>query len=140
MGRTSAKAAANANKNPEKKLERNRRMQKFGLTYVRPSKVEKDLRKSQSKEGRVGTGAPEHLAALLEFFFDALLVKAGEEAGKGHQVQLVHIARALADPKSGFHGIFPTRVAGVFLPVERTAPKEKAGKGKKNKKEKEEEK
>ena len=136
MGRTSVKAGAN--KNPEeKKIDRNRRMQRVGLTYVRPSKVEKDLRRAQTRDGRVGKGAPEHLAALLEFFFDELWTRLGEEAGKNHKIQLVHVAKALADPKSVFYGIFPTHVAGVFLPVECSEPKESSKK--KNKKEKKEE-
>jgi hypothetical protein len=117
MGRTTGNKVV---KDPaEKKEDRNRRMKKFGLNYVRPSKVEKDLRHAQSKDGRVGRGAAEHLAAMLEFFFDQLWKRLAEEAGQNHQIQLVHVAKALADPESGFHGIFPTRVAGVFLPAKR---------------------
>jgi hypothetical protein len=119
MGRTSSssvKAAAGGGGADQKKIDRNRRMRQFGLTYVRPSKVEKDLRRAQSKDGRVGRGAAEHLAAMLEHLFDKLLTRVIADAGEKHQVQLVHVARALADPDSGFHGIFPTRVAGIFLP------------------------
>ncbi len=117
MGRTTGNKVV---KDPaEKKQDRNRRMKKFGLNYVRPSKVEKDLRHAQSRDGRVGRGAAEHLAAMLEFFFDQLWKRLAEEAGQNHQIQLVHVAKALADPESGFHGIFPTRVAGVFLPAKR---------------------
>lgn len=100
-------------------------MKKFGLNYVRPSKVEKDLRRAQSKDGRVGRGAAEHLAAVLEFFLERLWARLRVEAGPGHQVQLVHVARAFADPDSGFHGVFPTRVAGVFLPVNHPEPVKK---------------
>lgn len=142
MGRTS-KA-----KNPAKKEERNRRMRKFNLSVVRPSKVEKDLRKDLDKhwtvndkgtkilvDRRVGKGAAEIIASSLELLLGMLQDRCVEEAGPNHQITELHLARALADPKSGFHGIFPTRVAGVYLPVQRTSPKTRASTGKKAPKE-----
>lgn len=147
MGRTSKTGASSSTavKDAEKKkAERSARMAKFNLVYARPAKMEKDMRRAMSKERRVGTGAPEHLCALLETFGDLLLPRLLKEAGEGHHIQPLHIAKAFADPKSGFYGAFPTQVAGVYLPPDRTEPKQKPKKskksGKKNKEENEEEK
>jgi hypothetical protein len=126
MGRTSGNNSKTSAKNPvEKKEERNRRMRKFGLTIVRPSKVEKDIRRELPKDRHLGRGSAEMLAVTLEYFLKKLFKRLKEEAGEKHQVNAYHFAKTLADPKSGFHGIFPTRVAGVHLPVERTERKTK---------------
>jgi hypothetical protein len=115
-------------KNTEKKDERNRRMAKFGLKFVRPAKVEKDIRKDLAKDRRLGRGPAEMISAALEVLGHALFVDSKEGAGPNHHVTDVHFAKAVSNPRSKYYGAFPKYVPGVYVPVEREEKESKTKK------------